>query len=229
MKWITNKDQTTLQSNFYRENLWYNDYNSAFLINGTEADQLYHKSKLVVGVENFPYQGLLKPILGDAMIDLGGTVALKTTQRDREVFTLNSGEKVAPIICYESVYGEYVTDYVKNGAQFLTIITNDAWWGDTQGHRQHFSYTRLRSIETRRDIARSANTGISGFFNQRGEVVSSLDYEKKGSLSGVVHLNSAETFYVQFGDYIARIAEFLALFIFLFAVFRKRKTVVVRA
>lgn len=229
LKWITHKDQTTPQSNFYRENLWYNDYNSAFLINGTEADQLYHKSKLVVGVENFPYQSLLKPILGDAMIDLGGTVALKTTQPDREVFTLNSGEKAAPIICYESVYGEYVTGYVKNGAQFLTIITNDAWWGDTQGHKQHFSYARLRSIETRRDIARSANTGISGFFNQRGEVVSSLGYEKKGSLSGVVHLNTAETFYVKFGDYIARISEFLALFIFLFAVFRKRKTIVVRS
>src|SRR5690606_10565294 len=103
-----------------------------FLINASDSIQMYHKSKLVVGVENFPYQSFLKPILGDIMIDLGGTVAMKTTQPERNVFQLKNGYKVAPIICYESVYGEYVTDYVKNGAEFLAIITNDAWWGNTQ-------------------------------------------------------------------------------------------------
>ncbi|GAL75003.1 apolipoprotein N-acyltransferase [Nonlabens ulvanivorans] len=84
---------------------------------------------MVVGIENFPYKSILKPILGDAMIDLGGTVATKTTQEERSVFTSLNETKVASIICYESVYGEYVTGYINNGAQFLAIITNDAWWG----------------------------------------------------------------------------------------------------
>ncbi|SHI37278.1 Apolipoprotein N-acyltransferase [Mesonia phycicola] len=212
------------QSNYYKEGLWYNDYNSAFLLNN-EKEQIYHKSKLVVGVENFPYQSTLKPILGDAMIDLGGTVAMKTTQEDRAVFLLNSGEKVAPVICYESVYGEYVTNYVKNGAQLLAIITNDAWWGNTQGHQQHLSYARLRAIENRKNVVRSANTGISAVINSKGEILDSLAYEEQGSLKANVNLNNIQTFYVRFGDYLPRIAQFLALFIFLFALTRRRNQV----
>jgi len=222
---IRQKRNTSPQSNFYRKGLWYNDFNSAFLVNNSKEEQLYHKSKLVVGVENFPYQSVLKPILGDAMIDLGGTVAMKTTQPDREVFTLNSGEKIAPIICYESVYGEYVTEYVKNGAQVLAIITNDAWWGNTQGHQQHLSLARLRAIETRKNVIRSANTGISAIINSKGELVKSLGYEQQGSIKENINLNSNKTFYVKFGDYINRIAQFLALFIFLFAITKKRNKI----
>ena len=214
------------QSNYAEhKNFWYNDYNSAVLLNQTNSAQIYHKSKLVVGVENFPYQSTLKPILGDVMIDLGGTVAMKTTQRDREVFTLNSGEKIAPIICYESVYGDYVTNYVKNGAQLLAIITNDAWWGNTQGHQQHLSYARLRAIENRKNVVRSANTGISAVINSKGEILKTLAYEKQGSLKAKVKLNDRKTFYTQFGDYLPRIAQFLALFIFLFALTRRRNQV----
>lgn len=211
------------QSNQLGPNDWYDDYNSAFLMNSEDIPQLYHKSKLVVGVENFPYQEILKPILGDVMIDLGGTVAIKTTQEDREVFALNNNSATGPIICYESVYGEYVTGYVENGADFLSIITNDAWWGNSQGHKQHLSYAKLRAIETRRDVVRSANTGISAFINQKGEITKSLDYEEQGSIKADIHLNSEKTFYVEYGDYLARVAQFLALFIFLFAVVKYKR------
>lgn len=211
------------QSNQLGPNDWYDDYNSAFLMNSEDIPQIYHKSKLVVGVENFPYQEILKPILGDIMIDLGGTVAMKTTQEDREAFALNNNSATGPIICYESVYGEYVTGYVENGADFLSIITNDAWWDDTQGHQQHLSYAKLRAIETRRDVVRSANTGISAFINQKGEVTKSLGYEKQGSIKADIHLNSEKTFYVKYGDYLARVAQFLALFIFLFAVVKYKR------
>ena len=203
---------------------WYDDYNSAFFMNPGEPVQFYHKSKLVVGVENFPYRDILKPLLGDIMIDLGGTVAMKTTQADRSVFQLDEEIATAPIICYESVYGEYVTGYVKNGANFLSIITNDAWWDDTQGHKQHLSYARLRAIETRRSVVRSANTGISAVIDPTGKIQHSLGYEELGSIKAKVALNGGETFYVKYGDYLARIAQFLALFIFLFAMVKyKRK------
>lgn len=223
---IRNPKNIRSQTNQLKPGVWYDDYNAAFMMNNeSDTTQFYYKSKLVVGVENFPYQKFLKPILGDVMIDLGGTVAMKTTQPDREVLLTSGLEKVAPIICYESVYGEYVTDYVKNGANFLAIITNDAWWGDTQGHKQHLSYARLRAIETRRFVAQSANTGISAFINTKGKIVSSLGYEKQGSLKHKVILNSGETFYVRYGDYIARVSIFLAAFIFLLAIVRKRSEV----
>ena len=218
-------DKVRKQSNQLGPNDWYDDYNSAYLVkNPSDFVQIYHKSKLVVGVENFPYQNILKPILGDVMIDLGGTVAMKTTQENREVLWLNDSTGTAPIICYESVYGEYVTDYVENGADFLSIITNDAWWGDTEGHQQHLSYARLRAVENGRFVARSANTGISAIINSRGDIVKELGYEERGSIAGKIGLRSEKTFYVKYGDYLARIAQFLALFIFLFSVVKfKRK------
>ncbi len=79
-------------------------------------------------------------------------------------------------ICYESVYGEYCTRYVRNGARLLTVITNDAWWGDTPGYKQHLSYSCLRAIETRRWIARSANTGISAIIDPSGKIVSQTSW-----------------------------------------------------
>lgn len=220
---ITDINTLNPQSNFLKDGLWYDDYNSAFLLNKKEEIALYHKSKLVVGVENFPYQSILRPLLGNIMIDLGGTVAMKTTQKDREVFVGNNpNQKAAPIICYESVYGEYVTDYVKNGANFLAIITNDAWWDNTQGHKQHLSYAKLRAIETRRSIARSANTGISAIINQKGELVQTLGYEKQGSIKGNLKLNNELTFYTSYGDYIARIALLVAGLIFFYSIGRKK-------
>lgn len=220
------RDSTKIhkQTNILAPNDFYDDYNSAFFVRPDGTNELYHKTKLVVGVENFPYQNLLKPILGDVMLDLGGTVAKKTTQDDREVFFNKDRIGVGPIICYESVYGEFVTGYIRNKADFLAIITNDAWWGNSQGHQQHMAYARLRAIETRRSIARSANTGISAIINQTGQVVSSLAYEKKGVVKGTLRTNDKITFYVKAGNYIPRVASFLTLFIFLFSVTRRKKS-----
>ncbi|MGB7843733.1 MAG: apolipoprotein N-acyltransferase [Salinimicrobium sp.] len=214
----------TSQSNHFGPNLWFNDYNSAFMVSQQDSVQFYHKSKLVVGVENFPYQSLLRPLLGDVMIDLGGTVAMKTTQPERGAFELLNSKHVGPIICYESVYGDFVTGYVNKGADFLAVITNDAWWGDTQGHKQHLSYARLRAIENRRSIARSANTGISAFINEKGEITQRLEYTKRGALRGQVSLNDKVTFYTKHGDYLARIALFLSIFIFLFATVKWKRS-----
>src|SRR5699024_7318736 len=222
-KEIRNKDSIGPQSNFVRKGVWFNGYNSAFLISNKGGYQVYDKSKLVVGVETFPYQHILKPLLGDIMIDLGGTVAKLTTQPDREVFHFDDHTTTAPIICYESVYGEFVNGYVNNGAQFLTVITNDAWWEDTQGHKQHVSYARLRAIETRRDVAQSANTGTSAFINQKGEIVQSTQYNVRTALKGTIHLNCKKTFYVKHGDYLAYLAQWIATLIFLFTLYTSFK------
>ena len=223
---LTDKSKIAPQSNYNpRQNYWFNDYNSAFLLNSFGIMGFHHKSKLVVGVENMPLQSVLKPILGDIMIDLGGTVAVKTTQKTPSVLSSLSEEKVAPVICYESIYGEYIGQYVKKGAQFLGVLTNDAWWGDTQGYKQLLSYTQLRAIETRKSIARSANTGISAFINQRGEITSSLGYEKRGFLRATLLANDKVTTYVRYGDYIARLCAFVGIGIFLVSFLRKRSEV----
>lgn len=205
--------------------IWFNDFNSAYFLNkNLSTPLLYNKSKLVVGVETLPYPRLFKLIMGDYMIDLGGTMSVKKTQSTRDVFTSADGlHSVAPIICYESVYGEYVTGYVQNGADFLAIITNDAWWENTEGHRQHLFYARLRAIETRRSIARAANTGISALINQRGDILQSLPYETGGAIKGTLQANQRITFYTRYGDYIARISILMAVIIFLLGIFGRKK------
>ena len=188
---------------------WIDVYNSVFQFQNQQKDQLYHKSKLVVGVEYMPYKSYLEPLIGEFLLDFGGTIATRGIQKNRTVFKHKNGMTTAPIVCYESIYGAYVTEYVRNGAQFLSIITNDAWWGNTQGHQQLLSYARLRAIENRRAIARSANTGISAFINAKGEIEQTLAYEAQGSLAGTVKLHNKLSFYSFYGDYLARWSIFL--------------------
>jgi len=124
-------------------------------------------------------------------------------------------------ICYESIYGEYCTGYVRKGARALTIITNDAWWGNTPGYRQHFSYARLRAIELRRDIARCGNTGISGFINSLGEVEARGPWMEKTVLTGRIGLHDYLTFFVRTGDVIGRICGLMFVLLLLILISRR--------
>ena len=112
-------------------------------------------------------------------------------------------------ICYESIYPEWCRGYVLEGATLIAVITNDGWWGDTPGYRQHFSYSRLRAIELRRDIARCANTGISAFIDQRGEVVEQSGWWVPYLLHGRVNLTGQQTFFVRYGDIVGRLCTFV--------------------
>ncbi|MFA8300469.1 MAG: apolipoprotein N-acyltransferase [Hyphomicrobiales bacterium] len=208
---------------------YYEAYNTALFLRKGVAPMTYHKSKLVPGVEKMPFPHLTKP-LQDLAFDLGGTVSTYGPNKYRTVFHSNDPRfKFAPIICYESIYGEFVSRYVRNGANILVIITNDGWWGNTAGHRQHFEYARLRAIETRRGVARSANTGTSGFFNQRGDIIKELGYEKYGALQHDLRANNELTFYVKHGDYLGKMFTFISFFIILTSIVRwiinrKKKT-----
>ena len=222
------KSDKNLPKEAYQLNpqLWVESYNSAVQIIPNQKVEVYHKGKLVPGVEIFPYMSVLKPLLGDAMIDLGGTVASLGIDEERVAFSnpFNKG-KTAPIICYESIYGEFVTDYVKKGANFLAIVTNDSWWGVTEGHKQLLSYAKLRAIETRREIARSANSGISAHINAKGEILEDTFYGDQTALFAKVNLYDNETFYVKAGDLLSRFSLFslgFLLFYFLIKQFQKK-------
>lgn len=201
--------------------VWFDVYNSALHVQHNHKDDIYHKSKLVPGVEFMPYKKTLEPILGQFLLDFGGTLATRGVQKDRTVFTNKNGITTAPIICYESIYGAFTTDFTRKGAAFFSIITNDAWWGNTPGHRQLLAYARLRAIENRRAIARAANTGISAFINAKGEIEKSLPYLTSGASIHSVELRTEQTFYATYGDFIPRWAGFFTFMIILIAM-RKR-------
>jgi apolipoprotein N-acyltransferase len=203
---------------------FYEPHNTALRVSKDFYCQKYYKSKLTPGVEIMPFVKYFRP-LERLAIDMGGTVGTLGISPNLEVFHSQFGTPpFSPIICYESIYGEFVAEFVKNGAKFLCIITNDGWWGDTPGYRQHARYARLRAIETRRDIARCANTGISCFINQRGDVSQPTPYWEEDVISQTIKANDKITFYVKYGDIIGRVSLFLAGILILVAiVFRLKK------
>ena len=153
------------------------------------------------------------------MLRLGGTFRSHGTQDYRDsFFSSDDSTGVGPVICYESVFGEFVTEYVHAGANFIFVVTNDGWWGDTPGYRQHHAFSRLRAIETRRSVARSANTGASSFINQRGEVLQKTEYWVPDVIKATLNANDKITFYVKHGDFLAKWSYFFSLLVILFTV-----------
>ena len=205
--------------------MYYDSYNTALFIAHDSTLQKYHKSKLTPGVEIMPYLDVF-PFLKKYAIDLGGTTGSLGVNPDQTPFDVSNNLEVAPCICYESVYGEFMNRFIRNGANVIFVITNDGWWGNTPGHRQHLLFSVIRAIETRRSIARSANTGISCFINQRGDISQRTAYWVPAAIRAKINANDKITFYVKYGDYIGRISLLVAALFALLTIsasLRKRK------
>ncbi|MBK7028154.1 MAG: apolipoprotein N-acyltransferase [Bacteroidales bacterium] len=196
---------------------YYDSYNTALYIPRNGNYQLYHKSKLTPGVEKMPYPRIFK-FLEKYALDLGGTIGSLGTDAEQIPFKVNDSLKIASVICYESAYGEFVNRFIQQGANVIFVITNDGWWGNTPGHRQHLLFSVLRAIETRRSVARSANTGISCFINQRGDISERSKYWVPDVKKATINTNSGLTFYVRYGDYIGRIFLLVAALMLLLTV-----------
>jgi apolipoprotein N-acyltransferase len=195
---------------------YYDVFNTGLQLN-KEGISYYHKSKLVPGVERMPFPKLFKP-LESLAIDLGGTMGNLGVQDERRVFfSHNKKIGIAPVICYESAYSDYVADYIENGANLIFIITNDGWWENTPGHRQHLAYSRLRAIETRREIARCANTGISCFVTPYGEIEQATPYWEQAVICKNMTPNEKQTLFVKFGDIISYSSSILAILLFIWS------------
>ena len=203
--------------------MWVESHNSALVTDGSARTEIFHKSKLVVAVEHTPYPRLFCPI-DDA---LGGVMGRCVGQKEVSLLHLKKKDIDIPVgcaVCYESVYGEYYTEYIRKGARAMTIITNDAWWGNTPGYRQHLSYASLRAIETRRAIARCANTGISAIISPSGEIIQPTPWWEPAVIVGQIPLRDDITFYVSHGDITGRVSTFIFLLLLLALAVRFKTT-----
>ncbi|MES2275562.1 MAG: apolipoprotein N-acyltransferase [Bacteroidota bacterium] len=221
---------TKTASPFTSGGQFYDNFNSAVEIENSAEVQIYHKSKLVPGAEALPFGNALS-FLKPVFEHLGGAAGSYGGQDSSGVFYSQSGIGSDPVICYESIWGEYVASSVRKGAQFIAIITNDGWWGNTSGKDQHLDYAKLRAIETRRWVCRSANTGISAFINQRGDVVQHTKWWVRTAIKQNINLNSDLTFYVRCGDYIPKTASIIALLLMAMILIRmpvKRKVAIAK-
>ncbi len=205
---------------------YFDVFNSAVAMDGNGALDLRHKARLVIGVENTP--GWVFDIFKLFVIDLGGVVGQIGKGTTGESFDVD-GVAVGGAICYEGLYGDFFGNFVRDGAQMMTIISNDGWWSDTPGHRHLYTFSSLRAIEHRRAIARCANTGTSGFIDARGDSYDSMGWDRRGVLIQRVELREGLTLYSRAGDYIGRISilvSLLSLLYYLSYRFRKRQYLV---
>lgn len=198
---------------------FFESYNSSILFKENRTPDVVHKSKLVLGVEKIPFSNIF-PQLEEMSIEMGGSSGSLGIQDEGPSILKSQGINFAPVICYESIYGDFVRRQCRQDAAFIAIITNDGWWGDTPGYKQHFAIARLRAIENRKYIIRSANTGKSGIINERGDVVKETGWWIEQSFSSTIQLSSRKTLYQYLGDYIAYFST-MGLLVFLIMIFLK--------
>lgn len=217
-------EATETARKFIDADMYFDIFNTAAFFSNKEKDQFYHKSRLVPGVEKMPFPKFFK-LFESFAIELGGTSGSLGSQKEPSVFKVKGDELcIASIICYESIYGGLVGDFVSKGANLIGIITNDGWWGDTPGYKQHLNYARLLAIEHRRSVVRSANTGISAIINQTGEITNATNWWEESTLKQTVNLNNELTFYTRFGDWIAFLMLIGAFFSIILNLVIKSKT-----
>ncbi len=183
-------------------------YNTALFMDTQFHTQINHKSKLVLGVEKLPFSNIF-PFIEELSIDNGGTSG--TLGIEEEPNVMGNTTLFAPVICYESIYGNFVRTQVKKGADFIAIITNDGWWGNTPGYRQHLALGALRAIENRRYVVRSANTGSSAIIDPTGKIRSKTKYWVPACISTTIFKQKGQTFYQHNGDYLGLFALYLSL------------------
>jgi apolipoprotein N-acyltransferase len=186
-------------------------YNAAIVLDSSGLVSFHHKTKLVPGVETLPpFLHFLDPLFEK----FGGATGSYTGESERTPLTTsNKSYTITPAVCFESIYGEFLAQFVHNGAGLIAVITNDGWWGNTPGHLQHVNYARLRAIETRRWVVQSGNTGISCFIDPAGVIVESGPWEEPAVIRRPVPSEAELTFYVRYGDCVSKIALGLAALI----------------
>lgn len=193
----------------------YDAFNSVILIepHKSTGDLTIHKKvKLVPFSERTPYAEQL-PFLRN-WIKWGVGISSWQAGDNIIIFTLPASKihdnvKFAALICFESVFSEYVSEAVKKGAEFLVVVTNDGWFGNSAGPLQHQQYAILRAIENRKWVVRCAQTGISSLINPLGEVTQNTALNTEAIVTGDIASNNYVTFYAQHGDYIGRLCFYM--------------------
>ncbi|MDP4214787.1 MAG: apolipoprotein N-acyltransferase [Bacteroidota bacterium] len=210
------QDKTPTSIKVPGTDLYEDSYNSAALLD-SHGIRIYHKSRLVPGVETLPsFLRFMRPLFEK----FGGTGSGYAGQEERTVLhSANGGYHIAPAVCYESIYGEFLSAYIRNGADLIAVITNDGWWGNTAGYKQHENYARLRAIEDRRWVVRSANTGISCFIDPAGRVIDPQPWDKVAVIKMPVPPNKGLTLYARYGDILFKLALPCSILVVIWGVF----------
>lgn len=179
-------------------NYYYRTYNAVLGLNpGSRNIQRYGKMKLVPLGERVPFVDQFA-FLGD-LLKWGVGITGWNIGKDTTVFKIKNEKidtiKVGGLVCYESVDPVFVTAFVQKGAELITVVTNDSWYGKSSGPYQHKDFAMLRAVENRRSVVRCANGGVSCIINAKGKILAETEMFEKTTLVGEVPLQDEKTFY----------------------------------
>jgi apolipoprotein N-acyltransferase len=200
----------------------YDNWNAATMLNTGAKPRIYQKAKLVPFSERTPFLEYME-FLEEFNMDLGGAFGSYALPDSLILLRTGKGVPVGPIICYESIFSSYVRRLVDRGAQLLCIVTNDGWWKQTSGYIQHASYARLRAIETRRAIARSANTGQSCFISPTGRLSHRTPWWEPAVIDDNLPLLTGRTLYVRWRDWWPKLMLGVVVGVLLLGIIRPRR------
>jgi apolipoprotein N-acyltransferase len=200
---------------------FYEHFNSALLLNPNSQAQTYHKMILTPFAERIPNVDYFSFLMD--YIKWGVGISSWGLGQDQHNLIMADSTKIGNIICIESIYPEFCKNFSDQGAEIFTIITNDSWYDGTPGPEQHWLIARIRAIENRRYIARSANSGVSGFIAPNGKEISRLDQYKMSGIEGSVKKIDKKTFYAKNGDILARTFMYLASIFWLMSFIYRKK------
>lgn len=192
---------------------------TAFIQPGVEEIPWYGKMKFVPFAERVPYADAFY-VFDFLRWDVG--VGGWQLGRDTVIFQeKKTGTRFCSLICYESVYPEFVASFVKKGAEFIAIVTIDSWWDHMSGAYQHHQYAIFRAIENRRWIARCAVGGFSSYIDPYGRVYDKTELFTQTILNRTIERRTTLTFYTQHGEWLSKICVMVTAMFFIAAIANK--------
>ena len=215
---------------------YYTSYNGIILFSpNTWETQTYDKMKLVPFGERVPFVNVL-PFLGKIIkweVGIGSWNKGRDTtnfkipnpnfKKEMKNSDIADSISINGLVCFESVFPYFVTNFVRKGARFITIVTNDSWYGNSSGPYQHKEIAVLRAVENRRTVIRAANGGISCIIDPVGRTKIESKFYTKTYLVGNVPLENVETFFTKYPLIIPVLSSVISLWVFGLFLLKKLK------
>lgn len=211
---------TILSGVNYREKSQYFNSVIAVFPDGSISER-YDKRHLVPFGEFIPFVDTLGKLI--PFVARFNEASIEYGEGDKSVVIPTEKGKIAPLVCFDSIFSQFAKDGCENGAEILAVVTNDSWFNDSDGIYTHLRHSQIRAIENGRFVMRAANTGISAFINEKGQVIKRTEALTEATVTSPISVINTKTFYTVTGDWGLYISLTSILYFIIFYFYRRKK------
>lgn len=162
----------------------------------SDGSNQFKKHHLLPIGEFVPLEALLRPIAPFFNLPMSSFARGDYQQPNLSAV----GHKIAPAICYEIAFPEQLRDSVNLGTDLLLTVSNDAWFGTSNGPLQHMEIAQMRAIELGRPLVRATNNGVTAVVDEHGKITASLPQFETGVLRATIPLVTGQTWFAKIGQ-----------------------------